>query len=583
MRVPHCAFFNMKKAILLVPLLASVSLACGGGGGAGSNPITSAPGSIGFTVQDAGVDTFSVVDITIDELRLRNLAGTQTSNLLPAPRTFDFLGLNTKQALLALVSTVPQGNYDQLEMVVSGVSVLDLAGLPVGVSLVGTSDEVDLTLQTGSPLAFDGSFSPCAIDIDLDRSFSPDPGNPGDFLFDLSFAASPSASTLLDEFRATVASIDIAGSRFFARIIDDGVAGNFGLLEVRVADGDYLVHDDGRTFNTAAAFLDELDPGEIVQISGTQGANGIFHASRVIEEDDGPSGSNRIEFEGEVRSINTGAQTFELLIKEIEKGASIANPVLAVLPNPNLITVSFTSSTPIFADDSSSSGTGLVNTTLAPGLEVDVRFATFAGSGPFAASSIEVGDGGSGSDDGIEYEGDINDISGLPASFGLTLDNSDSAVLSGLVSAPVSVSLSGGPSIFLDAGPEPSLSSSDLLLNHRVKVYGLLNGPPNAAGIAANRIKVKPGELEGSLTAVDLGASTITVTISRVDRHFGGASNPSGSVIMAVAPTAELETDADGTALADFAALLSGGAVDIKLEGIADGLGGWVVWEMEQD
>lgn len=524
-----------------------------------------------------------MVEITIDELRLRNLGGTQTADLLAAPRTFDFLGLSAKQALLALVSTVPQGTYDQLEMVVSGVSVLDLAGLPVGVTLVGTTDEVDLTLQSGSPLTFDGTFSPCAIDIDLDRSFSPDPGSPGDFLFNLAFSASPSGSTALDEFRATVSSIDIPGSRFFARIIDDGVAGNFGLLEIRVADGDYLVHDDGRTFQSAAAFLDELDPGEIVQVSGTMGTNGIFNASRVIEEDDGPSGSSRIEFEGEVRSINTGAQTFELFIKEIEKGASIANPVLAALPNPNLITVSFTASTPIFADDSASSGTGLVPTTLAPGLEVDVRFATFAGTGPFPASSIEVGDGGSGSDDGIEYEGNISDVSGLPANFGLTLDNSEPAVLSGLVTAPVTVSLSGGPSIFLDSGPEPSLTAADLLLNQRIEVYGLLSGPPNAAGIAANKIKVKPGELEGSLTAVNLGASTITVTVSRVDRHFGGAANPSGSVTMAVAPNAELETDADGTSLADFAALVSGGSVDIKLDGIADGMGGWVVWEMEED
>lgn len=567
---------------LLTLAIALILISCGGGGGGGA-AITSAPGAVGFTVQDAGVDTFSKVEITVSGLQLRALGGGLTGELLPAPRTFDFLGLSEKQALLALATEVPQGTYDRLQLTVSAVEVLDLAGQSVGVTLDDVSGEVDLTLATGGPLTFDGSFAPCAIDIDLDRSFAPDTASPGDFLFDLAFTASPSASDVLDEFRATVVSVDVAGSRFFARLIEDGVAGNFGLLEVRVADGDYLVHDDGRTFATAAGFLQELDPGEIVQVSGTLRPNGIFDASRVIEEDDGPSGSSRIEFEGVVRTLDTGAQTFELLILEIEKGGSLAAPVLAALPNPNLITVSYTTSTPIFADDSASSGTGLVPTTLQPGLEVDVRFATFSGSGPFAASSIEVGDGRSGSDDGIEYEGDISSVAGLPGDFLMTMDNSEPAVLSGLVTAPVTVSLSGGPSLFLDAGPEPSLSAGDLLLNQRVEVYGALSGPPAFATLTATRIKVKPGELEGTLTAVDLGASTITVTVSRVDRHFGGAANPSGSVTMAVAPTASLETDDDGHALADFAGLLSGGPVPIKLEGMADGVGGWSVWEMEQD
>lgn len=572
----------MKNAFihLLAPTLLLVS--CGGSGG-GENPITSAPGAVGFTAQDAGVDTFSKVEITVSGLQLREPGGGLSAELLQAPRTFDFLGLSEKQALLALAPDVPQGTYDRLQLTVSAVEVLDLAGLPVVVTLGDVTSEVDLTLATGGPLTFDGSFSPCAIDIDLDRSFAPNTGSPGDFLFDLAFTASPTASDALDEFRATVASVDVAGSRFFARLIEDGVAGNFGLLEVRVADGDYLVHDDGRTFATAAGFLQELDAGEIVQVSGSLRLNGVFDASRVIEEDDGPSGSSRIEFEGVVRTLNTGAQTFELLILEIEKGGSIASPILAALPNPNLITVSYSASTPIFADDSSSSGTGLVGTTLLPGLEVDVRFATFSGSGPFEASSIEVGDGRSGTDDGIEYEGDISGVTGLPLDFLLIMGSSEPAVLAGLVTGPVTVSLSGGPSLFLDAGPEPSLAANDLLPNQRLEIYGALSGSPASPTLAATRIKVKPGELEGTLTAVDLGGSTITVTVTRVDRHFGGAANPSGSVTLSVATTASLETDDDGHALADFAGLLSGGPVSIKLEGVADGIGGWTVWEMEQD
>jgi len=560
--------------------------ACGGGGGgAGTTIASGAPAAVGFTVQDAGVDTFSKVDIRLTSIKLFDANGVGTANLLDAPRRFDFLGLSIKQALLALVPSVPAGSYTEVEMMVDAVDVLDLSGAPVVSTLQSAQARASLTALGGPPLVFDAAnFSACSLDIDLDNSFTEDGANPGQFLFDLRFTASTDVAPALDEFRATVTSIDRPRSRFTARLLDDSATGgSFGSLEVVVADGDFLVHDDGRTFATADAFLDELDAGTNVQISGSLQPNGVFDANRVVEEDDGPSGRNRIEIEGEVRSIDTGAKTFTLLVKEVEKGAATAGPVLAGLADPNLITISYDANTLIVGEDANSSGPGLVDTTLIPGMEVDVRFATFAAPEPFPASSIEVGDGRSGADDGIEYEGVCSDDSGLPLDFQLTLDNSEPAVLTGLVTAPVTVSLASAPTIFLDAGPEPPLAADDILVNQVMKVYGMLSGPAGGATLVPNKIKVKPGELEGTLTAVDLGASTVTVTIDRVKRPFGGAANPSGSVVIAVATTAHVETDNGGTALVDLAGLLGGSPVMIKLEGIADGSGSLTAWDIEED
>jgi len=560
--------------------------ACGGGGSsAGGSGAAGVPAAVGFTVEDAPVDGFSKVSIELTDLRLLTQGGDRTTNLLAAPRSFDFLGLSLKQALLALAPQVPAGTYHTVELTVGAVEILDTAAAPVTVSVTQATSQASLTAGGGSPLVFADAFRPCSIDIDLDGSLQEDPGQAGTFLFALQFSANTSIAPALDEIRGEVTQIDASRSRFTMRVIGDGSAtGGFGSLEVVVDDGDFLAHDDGRTFASAAAFLDELDLGEVVQVSGVLQANGVFLASRVVEEDDdGLSGSNRIEIEGIVRSMDTVNRTFVLQVMEIEKGASQAAPVLAAQANPNLLTVSYNSSTFVFADDSNSSGTGIIPQSVQVGMEVDVRFAALTGSAPYLASSIEIGDGRSGNDDGVEYEGVCTDISNLPQEITLTLDQSEAAWLSGLVTAPVRVPLASAPRIFLDAGPEPTLQASELQQNLRMKVYGALSGPAASATLVPSTIKVKPGELKGVLTAVDLPSNTMTITVTEVKRAFGGLTPPSGSVVFLVPSDAEMETDQGGRSLVDFASLLGPGSVEIRLEGILHPVDGLTAWEIEED
>ena len=59
--------------------------------------------------------------------------------------------------------------------------------------------------------------------------------------------------------------------------------------------------------------------------------------------------------------------------------------------------------------------------------------------------------------------------------------------------------------------------------------------------------------------------------------------NPSGTVVIAVAPNAHIRTVAGNNALIDLAALLGGSATALKLKGIADSGGALTAWEIDQD
>jgi len=586
MKTPNPLLLLSSLGLMLLP-------ACGGGGGSTATSL-SAPNSVGFTVEDAAIDNLSTAIVTLSSLKLIAPNGDATANLLSAPRTFEFLGLSTKQALLAMVPSIPSGTYQQVEIMASAASARDLAGVSVPVTLRTVTSRADLSDFGGSVMVFDASaFVPCRIDIDLNRSFLDDLANPGQLVFDLNFLATTDLAPSFDEFRVRVASVTQGSNSFLARIIDDANPGQtFGLMKVQVANGDFMVHDDGRTFNSAAGFMGEMTPGDTLQISGAMTAQGTFNASRVIAEahsgDNGGGVNDRIEIEGEVLSLNTGAGTFELSLRQVEKGNSTVNPVLASLGDPGSITISFDANTRIVSNDSSSSGTNLVATTLVPGMEIDVRFATFAAPSPFAATSIEVGNGQqSGSEAGVAYEGTIASISGLPNSFSMLLDNSEPAVMDGLVSAAVDATLAAGPSIFLDSGPSPSLLPSQLIDGLRCEVHGALSGAPASATLVASRVKLKPGELDATLISVDLGASTITVSVQAVKRTFGGATPPSGNVVVHVNASAYIRGDGTALDLPGLAAQLAGLGVGqvlvLEVEGTSDGSGGIESWDISAE
>lgn len=559
--------------------------------------LLSSQASVGFTVEDLPVDNLSTATLTLSSLKLIRAGGAATQNLLAEPRTFEFLGLSTKQALLALVPSVPAGTYEQVELTVHRAAARDLSGTPLTVNLRTPTARAAMTDFGGRALMFDGSgFVPCRIDIDLNQSFDDDPASAADIAFDLNFSAATEIAPAFDEFRARIVSITPATSSFLARILDDSAPNStFGLLEIIVEDGDFMAFDDGRDFVRAADFLKALSLGEVAQISGSMLDSGAFDASRVVTEDDFNGhnhqyrhgygwGRSQIEIEGDVKSINLLAGTFELLISEIEKGTLAVQPVLDALGNPASITVSFDETTRLFGTRSSTSGTNLVATALEPGMEIDVRFATFEAPQPFAATSIQIGDGMQNQGDRIQYGGVVSATGLLPASFELTLNADHPAVVSGLVTAPVTVSLSAAPVIVLDSGPDPTLTPDSIVTKLCTHVVGELSGLPESATLTASLIELKPGELDGTLLAVDLGASTITVRVNEIQRTFGGGTIPSGDVTFAVQATAHIHGALGAMTLLDldtfFAGLGAGETVVVEVEGLAAGSDEWLSWDL---
>lgn len=557
---------------LVLPTLVS---ACGGGGSS-SGSSASAPVNLGLAVGDAPVDTLSSASMTVTTVQLERPDGTRTGNLLDAPRRFDLLGLALRPALLSLLNA-PEGSYVAAHVAVdpSDVELRDLNGDLVPVTVVSSAARSAFA-DFGPALlrVSDDGFEAVDLDIHLASSLADDPLQAGAMLLDLTLRASQSDGALeLDEFRGRVVSVDPSASSFVARVIDDSSPNaDFGRFEVVVADGDLMFDDDGLPFGSAQAFLAAISTGTVVEVKGTLLASGRFDAS-VAEIEDGAS--TLVEIEGKILSISAASQTFTLLLLEIEKGAAVADPVLASLGDPQVLTISWDANTRVVDKQN---GAALGTASFVEGMKADVRFSAFAAPMPFLAASVEL------EGEGVEHEGTISATGGLPLSFTLTLDASDPAVVSGRVTAPVEVDLSAATRLYVDCGYEPELAAASLLTGQRVKVHGTLSGAPSSANLSAERVRVRPGRLDGFVTAVDLGNGEFTVDVDRVRDPFGGPAL--GATIQVVLPAAAmLQGDAGALSLADVASLLAGlGAgevLEVEVEGLADGSGAAYGFECE--
>ncbi|MBC8371148.1 MAG: DUF4382 domain-containing protein [Planctomycetes bacterium] len=560
----------------------------------------SAPG-ITFSVTDAPIDGFATLSLSVSEVVLINTDDEATANLLPAPREFNFLGLANRQALLMVEHSIPDGTYSKVRLTIDSASGRDTSGVLQNITLGTTTATAELTAFGNPPLGVSkGVAAQSLIDIDLANSLSNDPLSPGDFIFDLAFTVTTELGSNFQDFRARVVEVNRTASRFTARIIDDSqTSARFGLIEVIVDANTYMLNDDNDSDHDGYEDDDDdhdghdddddddhdghddddghddrdgdgLETNDVVQVNGDLLANGQFKASRVIVEDDHDrnGGGFRFEIEGEVQSVDLGASTFELLIFEIEKGASTINSVIGDL---GIITVAFDANTRIVSDDFASSSVGNAASVLIPGLEVDVRFDSFAAPSPFLADSLQIGDGHDSDDsnDGIEYEGAVSSTTGMPIGF-------DFAISQPLASSgSVFVSMAGVNEITLDAGGEPSVSASLLTDNLRLEIYGDLSG----SNLAAFKIEIDPGELEGELQNVDLLNSQITVDVIEVERHWGGATNLAAQVAtFDVAPECRIKIGTGFGTLADLADALALGGVNVKAKGVAA-----TVWEITVD
>jgi hypothetical protein len=262
--------------------------------------------------------------------------------------------------------------------------------------------------------------------------------------------------------------------------------------------------------------------------------------------------------------------------REVRRGSAVVYPVLAQLGNPRVLTVAWDASTAFSTEDG-----GIVSAAaLVPGVELYAHFVDFAAPMPFLAAGLEL------DEDGAGFAGTISSVAGLPNSFVLQLDVDEPAWISGSISAPATVSLAGIGRIWLDVEAEPDLQIANLLTGLKVEVHGTLSGAPNAATIAATKIQVKPGRLEGIVTGVQSGAGTFSLTVTELDDPFGGTP-PGGAIIATVPSGALFENDDGAITLAGLASMLAtlgaGETLTVRLFGIGDGSGDVAAWEVEAD
>jgi hypothetical protein len=561
----HLLQSTFPAALAAAALLAA---SCGGGGSDDS----ATTGGLGILVTDAPTDGLSLVELDLTTIQLRRPDGSFTANLLPARRTYDVLGLAGTTSLLAMV-TPPAGTYDGIRVQIDPASVRIFAsgGAAVDVRVLRSIDVATFAERGEAALTVGAGFKDLLVDVDLLKSLAEDLANPGGKTFELEVEAEHVfEDSGMDEFRGRVTSEDVANSSFAVNLLDESGA-SFGSATVLVAAGDDLVDDDGVPFASVAAFFATLQVGSEVEVHGLLDAAGRIAATRVEIED---GFSLPIKLKGDVLSVNAGAQEFEFLFKEVRRGSQSVYPVLAQLGNPRVLTIAWDAGTSFAIEDGGAASAA----SLVPGSEVYVGFTTFGAPMPFLTGAIEF------DEEGAAFEGTITGVAGLPGSFTLTLDNDEPAWLSGVVTAPVNVTLASSERVYHDTDTEPTLAASALLTGLKVEVHGALSGPPNAATIAASRLKVKPGRLDGTITDVQLGARTITVLVEDVDDPFGGPALV-GSLTVQVPVEAWIEGDDGEMTLAALDSLLAGqgggSSLTVRLEGIGDGLGSVIAWELE--
>lgn len=555
-------------ATALLGALPALTLATGcsssdGSGGGG----TQATG-VDFLIQDAPLDDLSSFALTVTALRLSDGVGGATPNLLAGSVDVEFLGLQDDWLWLASVMP-PAGTWQSVEVEFAPGSAAARAtdGTPVAVTELGTQ----LVASFPEQLVIQATgYDRILIDLDLSESLTGDVGSPP-ILFDpegSSSSSNGSSSATIDEIKGLVQVVQQGSSKVVIdAFVDDDLNLALGPVEVSVTGQTLLLMENKAPFASQAAFFTALQVGQtLLEVHGALGSSGVVQATRIEIEDQFGGGitANSVEIEGRIVDLDSVGMTLELLIQEIEKGSSLAGPVLSGLGGPATITVAWDAQT-VFLDDESNQL--LTSTSLAVGGEVDCKFPSFM-SEPFLASEVEL------EDVFPEFEGFVKSTAGLLTSMIVNLKASDPAVLSGLVASTatdVTVDTSGA-GFTLDVDDEPPLSPSLVQAGLRVDIYGTLSGSPTSPNIAATLIEVRPGEFEGNVMSVNPGLSFFQAGIDSIDDPFG-TNVTGGPIDVLIDPSATFDGDASSANefFALFANLAQGEVLEIEVEGLGTG------------
>jgi len=552
--------FDVRKAPLvrlcLATTLATLITACSGGS---SGSVAPTSGSGDFLVKDAPVTDLVSFEVTVTELRLLRVGGGTTANLLGGSVRVELLGLQESGDWLSSAS-IPEGTYRGVRLMVDGASLEARAKDGTDVPVTAAATSMDLLFASPVQIASLADYRRVLLDVDLSSSLEGD-------LLGLTFTpqgnvdvAGGGVAQAIDEFRGVVVtSTEAAGLVIVDAFVDDDLSISLGQVSVDLSAGVQLVQDDGTLFADEASFFAVLTNGmTLLEIHGELGMGGVVDANRIEVEDQnaGANVAGEIKIEGVVASTSAGS--FDLMIMEIEKGSDLAQPVLDSFGDPGTITVSHDGSTVFYRED----GTPAAAADLAVAQKVKVIFQTFVSS-PYPASGVRV-------HDRPAAEAVITDVTGLPGSVVVHIDDDEPWVTSGEVASDVTditVDLSA-TDVFLDTHERPMLTAADLLVGLEVKVQGDLAGTT----VSATRLKVRAGRLRGTVSAT-APPMNFTVTLDQFKDPFGDTVDEVGPYTVVIDPAAVWDKDAASAAefMALFAGLQPGETLDVQVEGIGSG------------
>ncbi len=537
-------------------LLAAGLWSCTNGDGLGTVG-SAASGSGDLLLQDAPVTDLLSFAVDLTEARLVDPLGGVSTNLLSGTRRVELLGLQGRARWLENAS-LPEGTWNGIRLVFSTSTIEAVA--KTGASVPVTAGSGVLAADFAAPVVIDdsGDYERFVVDVDLATSLTGD-------MTGLTFLPAGTvevdagtSSQELDEFRGKVLANDSASSSLTVRAyVDDDLTVPLTDLSVTVPGGASLYRVDGLLYASAADFFADLvDGATTLEVHGALGAGGTVTADEIhVEDHDGGSSSaGEVELEGIVADVGVGA--FDLRVAEVEKGASIADPVLQGLPDPTLANVSFDGTTDFVGED----GTPATSADLAIGQRVKVRFGTFVAS-PFPAARVRL-------DREAGAEVTVTDVSGLPGQVVVHVDADEPWVTSGAIAddtTDVTVALAGA-SLFLDVPGDPAITAGDLEVGLELRVEGDLSGTT----VSATRVEVHPGRLEGEITAAPSATQFTVAVTSPPDDPFGANVDGSGPYTLVLASGALIEGDAtSGTELKQlFDALLPGEQLLVEVRGL---------------
>lgn len=544
----------------MTALIAAIALiGCGGGGGGGGGV---AQGSARFFATDNLSNDYDQVWVNILKLELVPSTGAPVTVFNDAAgRTIDLRKLNDgglNQYAFLGIDSAPQGTYTGMRITLDrGVNLLPTGGSTLQSRLFddeyGTPNTV-LTFNFPSAITLGGSAVDVIIDFDLSQWTINGSGEVDNCVVvkGSGNGFSNSSNHENDDYEGTVSGLTgTAPNQTFTLSLPAGV-------KMTVTTNSFT-----SIFNNNGQPNPVLANGKRVEVRGAfdPGANS-FNAT-VVKIKSSSSDDDDYEVKGPPSSPNQGARTFVIQAREVE----------GFLPTNLNVTVQINDTTQFFTDR------GLPMTEVqfymlfagdGSALQVEAEGSVYnSGTNTLTARKVKIDDDSLKGGGEIEATGTASAINLGAGTFTLTLTSWEG--FSSSVGTPFTAATSGGTEFKDVNGSTVSKATFFELLATAtaVKVEGWIDG--NVINVSEAKIRTSSGgggggndphEIEGTVSNINAGAKTFTVSI--VD-WFGFNGTPGQLINVTMSSTATYRNDEGDSITVEqfFAGLSNGGLVEV--------------------